>query len=66
MAELKKIGEILNDFPEWQELFRLASDLIITGRQANDGLAFFAGRRLVDLLSKLSGREILIEGEIKT
>jgi len=66
MTEMKKIGEILNDFPEWQELFRFAAELINTGKQTNEGLAFFAGRRLAELLSKLSGREILIEGEIKT
>lgn len=53
-----KVGDLLKDFPEWKEMFRLTADLMDAGKAANDGGLYLAGMKLARLIGNLANKEV--------
>ncbi len=53
-----KLGDLLKKYPEWNELFRMAANLMDAGSRAKDGHSYYIGARMAQLIGSLAGKEV--------
>lgn len=53
-----KVGDLLRDYKEWQELFQFAADLMTAGERTQNAAVYIAGQRIAQLLGRLANKKV--------